>query len=196
MALSAPLADVSSRRYWLAAAAYTVSLLLTQSVMGYGIDGFKALWGEDALEVVAYLIVGAGAFIVVAAGWRLWGRCSPGERAWVAVALVLYGAGTLTARYPQERLHYLGYGVLAVILYVGFARDRGAKNPSAAPGNQAPLQPAAAAVLLGSTVGLADELLQIVWPRRYFDWSDVGMNVVAVVLGVLVAIPLWNAVRR
>ncbi|MCH2279365.1 MAG: VanZ family protein [Vicinamibacterales bacterium] len=50
--------------------------------------------------------------------------------------------------------------------------------------------------LAGSSIGLLDELLQIIWPRRYFDWADVGMNVVAVGLGLLVAIPTWSALNR
>jgi hypothetical protein len=50
--------------------------------------------------------------------------------------------------------------------------------------------------LAGSSIGFLDELLQIIWPRRYFDWADVGMNVVAVGLGLLVAIPTWSALNR
>ena len=111
----------------------------------------------------------------------------------IGVALMLYGVGTFSARNPQERLHYLGYGLLAMLLYVGFVRlfetdkERGGGSVFA---------PAAAALVVGSLVGYADELLQIIWPRRYFDWADVGMNIVAVGLGLLVAIPVWNALRR
>ncbi len=180
---------------------YIVALLSIQSTMGYGIDKFKELWGDGALEVVAYLIVGAGALVVVWAVWTVWARCSAAERAWIGLALLLYAAGTLNARYPQERLHYLGYGLLAILLYVGFARDRAARDRAtvdgvASGGRPAELAPAFAAFVLGCAVGFADELLQILWPRRYFDWADVGMNVVAVGLGLLVAIPLWNALRR
>jgi VanZ family protein len=187
------LGRVSRQRYWGAVVAYVVLLLTTQSVMGLGIDKFKELWGVDTLEVVAYLIVAAGASGVVWTGWKVWARCSAGDRAWIALALVLYGYGTFNARNPQERLHYLGYGLLAMLLYFGFARDRDA----AAPGGEASaLAPAAAALAIGSLIGLADESLQIIWPRRYFDWADVGMNLVAVGLGLLVAIPVWDALRR
>jgi len=185
------------RRYWIGVGVYVVVLLAVQSVMGLGIDKFKELWGVGALEVVAYLIVGVGAGCVVAVGARLWSHFSAAERAWIAAALVVYGFGTLSARSPQERLHYLGYGLLAVLLYIGFARDRGERR--AQPGESAAnafLAPVLAAFVVGCGVGLLDELLQIPWPRRYFDWADVGINVLAVGLGLLIAIPVWSALRK
>ena len=109
MAVKGPLAGVSGRRYWTGVAAYIVLLLVTQSVMGLGIDKFKELWGVEALGVVAYFIVFAGAAGVLWTGWKVWARCSVAERAWIGVALLLYGVGTFNARNPQERLHYLGY---------------------------------------------------------------------------------------
>ncbi len=163
--------------------------------MGYGIDGFKQLWGEDALEVVASLIVVAGGLAVLWAGTKIWARCTGVELASIALGLALYGAGTFTARYPQERLHYLGYGLLSILLYIGFRRSRGADSGRAS-ALRSTLFAAAAAVALGTAVGFTDELLQILWPRRYFDWADVAMNVVAVSGGLLVAIPLANALRR
>ncbi len=188
--MSAPLSEVTARRYGTGVSIYVVVLLLTQSVMGLGIDKFKELWGVWALEVVAYIIVAAGASGVVWAGWKVWARCAASERAWIAGALVAYGVGTFSARSPQERLHYLGYGLLAMLLYVGLVRDRGEA------GKGSTLVPALSALLVGSLLGFADELLQIVWPRRYFDWADVGRNVVAVGLGLLVAVPMWSALNR
>jgi hypothetical protein len=204
-ARSGPFADTSARRYWAGVGVYVVVLLTIQSVMGFGIDKFKELWGEGALEVVAYAFVAAGASGMVWTGWRVWSRCSVAERVWIGIGVLVYGAGTLSARYPQERLHYLGYGLLAALLYFGFARDREARlgashlprgaESSAADTGTAWL-PAAMTLLAGSLIGYGDELLQILWPRRYFDWADVAMNVAAVGLGVLVAIPVWRALKR
>jgi VanZ family protein len=56
--------------------------------------------------------------------------------------------------------------------------------------------PPIAAFLVGASIGLIDELLQIAWPRRYFDWADVAINGLSVGLGLLVAIPLWRALQR
>jgi len=184
---------VTGAGYWSGVAFYVVVLLSTQSVMGLGIDKFKELWGVGALEVVAYLIVVAGAAAVVWVSAKVWARCGAGERAWIVLALLLYGVGTFNARNPQERLHYLGYGLLAVLLYFGFARARRSAASGAA---FSAVVPAGATLIIGSLVGFADELLQILWPRRYFDWADVGMNMAAVGLGLLVAIPVFNALCR
>lgn len=186
--MSGTLSDAGSSRYWAWVAGYVVVLLLAQSVMGLGVDKFKELWGEGALDVVAYAIASTGALAVVWVGGRVWARSRQHERVWMVLALAAYGIGTLTARSPQERLHYLGYGVLAVLLYIGFA-------PGAS-GYGAVWRAGLKALALGSGIGLADELFQIAWPRRYFDWADVGINAISVALGLVVAIPAWNALRR
>lgn len=164
--------------------------------MGYGVDAFKDLWGTDALEVVALVIVGVGALAVLWTVSTIWARCSAVEIGSIALALAVYSVGTLSARNPQERLHYLGYGLLSILLYIGFARDHSRRATASSVGVLSVLVPAATALVAGSAVGMADELLQILWPRRYFDWADVAMNVVAVAGGLLVAIPLWNALSR
>ncbi len=190
--------QVGSRRYWQMVAAYVVVLLAAQSFMGLGIDKFKELWGLQALEYTAYMIVALGAAPVLWLGARVWRRCSVTERLWIGTALVIYGVGTVSARNPQERLHYLGYGLLAVLLYVGFsARPRNAIAASGTlPASPGVLHAAMPAAVLGFAVGLTDELLQILWPRRYFDWADVMINALAVGLGLLLAIPLSNGLRR
>jgi VanZ family protein len=104
----------------------------------------------------------------------------------------LYGLGTLTARFPQERLHYLGYGLLAGLLYAGWRGVASAAAATTAGGSEW-LRPALLTVLVGSGIGLLDELLQILWPRRYFDWADVLINVLSVAVGVIVAIPVVSA---
>ncbi|MBE21637.1 MAG: hypothetical protein CL481_05590 [Acidobacteria bacterium] len=159
-------------------------------MMGLGIDKFKELWGVWALEVVSYSIVFLGVVGVGWVGWKVLARCTTRERGWILIALVAYGIGTWAARSPQERLHYLGYGLLAILLHRGFARGH-AKS-----GKGSTLVLASGTLLVGSSIGFLDELLQIVWPRRYFDWADVGMNIVAVGLGLLVAVPTWNALNR
>ena len=85
--------------------------------MGLGIDKFKELWGVWTLEVVSYSIVVLGAVGVGWVGWKVSTRCTTSERAWILIALVAYGIGTFVARSPQERLHYLGYGMLAILLH-------------------------------------------------------------------------------
>lgn len=188
--VSVPLSEVTARQYWWSVGIYIVVLLLSQSIMGLGIDKFKELWGVWTLEVVSYSIVVLGAVGVGWVGWKVSTRCTTSERAWILIALVAYGIGTFVARSPQERLHYLGYGMLAILLHRGFVCGHGKSRKGST------LVLASGVFLAGSSIGLLDELLQIIWPRRYFDWADVGMNVVAVGLGLLVAIPTWSALNR
>ena len=188
--VSVPLSEVTARQYWWSVGIYIVVLLLSQSIMGLGIDKFKELWGVWTLEVVSYSIVVLGVVGVGWVGWKVSTRCTTNERAWILIALVAYGIGTFVARSPQERLHYLGYGMLAILLHRGFVCGHGKSR------KRSTLVLASGVFLAGSSIGLLDELLQIIWPRRYFDWADVGMNVVAVGLGLLVAIPTWSALNR
>lgn len=176
------MSGVSQARYWTWTALYVVGLLLLQSAMGYAIDAFKELWGERALEVVALSIVALGAALALWIGGKAWASCTNVERSGMMLGLAVYAVGSLSARYPQERLHYLGYGVLAGLLYVGFARRSEASAVASA----------IYAFVAGGLIGYVDELLQILWPRRYFDWLDVGMNFVAVGLGLLVGVPAWR----
>jgi hypothetical protein len=183
------------RSFWILVTLYVVVLLSAQSFLGYGIDFFKATWGEAALNRTAYVLVASGGLFMVVLGTRLWRLTTVRDRCLIALSLLLYAAGTMTARFPQERLHYVGYGLLAGLLYAGW------KNPASASREEparrpAWIRPVLLALVVGSAIGFLDELLQILWPRRYFDWEDVRINIVAVAVGVLVAIPLVNALQR
>ncbi len=186
---------MQARTYWVLVSSYVVVLLLAQSFLGYGIDFFKETWGEVALSRTAYVLVAIGGLIIVILGARLWRLTTVRDRWLIALSVTLYGIGTMTARFPQERLHYVGYGLLAGLLYAGWKEPADTLSP--APGKHpAWLQPALLTLFVGSAIGLLDELLQILWPRRYFDWADVQINVLAVAVGILVAIPVVNALQR
>ncbi len=186
---------MQARSYWILVSVYVVVLLSAQSFLGYGIDLFKATWGEVALNRTAYVLVAIGGLLMVVLGARLWRLTTFRDRCLIALSVTLYGVGTMSARFPQERLHYVGYGLLAGLLYAGWSNPESASSQEA---NQNPawIRPAFLALIVGSGIGLLDELLQILWPRRYFDWEDVRINVLAVAVGVLVAIPVVNALQR
>ena len=174
-----------STPYWIATATYTLVLFATQPFLGYGIDAFKARWGEDGLERSVTAVLVASAALLALLLFRAWSRGSWQERAVLFASLLLYGLGTRSLEIPQERLHFLEYGLLAGLVYVGLStRMRGW------------LRPAAASLLVGGSLGLLDELLQILWPRRYFDWRDVLLNLEAALLGLMVAVPAWKGWLR
>lgn len=165
-----------------------VVLLSVQPFLGFGVDLFKEHWGESALDLTAYAVVAVGAVGMILLAGRLWRRATWGERLWLGIGVLAYGIAALSTRIPQERLHYLGYGLLAGLLYVGLLRRSGGRWTRAGAG--------LTALLLGSGLGLLDEVLQIFWPRRYFDWRDVGTNVLSVGTGLMVAVPACGAWLR
>lgn len=176
-----------ARAWWLLVALYVAALFAVQPWMGFAIDAFKARWGELALERTVAVVAGLSALALLAGLARSWRTATAGERALVAVGLVLYALGVLSLEIPQERLHYLEYGLLAAVVYAGLeARPRWPWWLAAG-----------TSFLIAAALGYLDEELQgRFWERRYFDWRDVALNVRAAALGTLLAVPLVRAWRR
>ena len=98
-------------------------------------------------------------------------------------------------QYPEERLHFLEYGVIAILLHKACSIDLAEIAPKG-------MWPYIGALLLGCLIGLGDEGMQyltIYIPdvcryfgvtvgvntfRRYFGWGDVWLNVIGVTYGL------------
>jgi glycopeptide antibiotics resistance protein len=102
-------------------------------------------------------------------------------RGWKSLVL-LFGILGITAyilpsiKYPEERVHFLEYAVLGIMLY--FALREGIKVRK---------------VLLGIPVivffiGLGDELIQGILPNRVYQFTDVILNFCGGILGELILI--------
>jgi len=176
-------AFAGSRRFWMVTAAYVAVLFGVQPFLGFGIDAFKERWGDYALDVTAAIVMVVGALSAALVVARAWRRGTRGQQLAMVAGGALFVIGVAFSRIPQERLHYLEYGLLAALLYIGCAASERMSTRDAV----------VRAAVIGASLGLLDELLQIPWERRYFDWADVLLNVIAVGLGLLVAVPGWNA---
>ncbi len=124
------------------------------------------------LQVFAYLTLVAIAAAAAAAVRYLARRCPPvASYGWLALVAVVYAGYTIYLwRQPEEALHFVEYGILGVLAYRALShrvRDRSIY---------------AAALLLGASVALVDELLQWLAPGRFWDPSDVWIDVLAVAL--------------
>jgi VanZ family protein len=100
---------------------------------------------------------------------------------WLAFLVVAALISTIAAlligvAIPEERVHFFQYGVM------GLLARRSIGGPEAR-SSRAALAVVTAA-LLASALGLADECLQGLLPRRRFDWSDVALNAGAAVIAL------------
>jgi hypothetical protein len=120
------------------------------------------------------VVVGAGT-VVIARG--LARRGAP-LGVWALLALAAGGylatLEWLTVR-PIERIHLPEYGILAALAWWAL-RGRDVAVGRAHAG----------ALAIALAVGLADEVIQLAVPRRFFDWRDVVLNGVAGLLALLV----------
>ena len=122
-------------------------------------------------------------FLARAPGWR--------EVAVLALFGVLYLVVLWPVRMPEERVHLLQYGLIAGLVYAAVLERQ-------LPGGAMRWSPgrAAVAVLLTGLAGWGDEGIQYLLPNRHFDWFDVGLNLLAAVLGVGSLAALAEARRR
>ena len=90
------------------------------------------------------------------------------------VLLCVYYFVARTIRLPEEQLHFFEYGLVGIF----FLRALRHYN---LPAHFLFL----VAWLLSSTAGWCDELLQGITPNRHYDLRDIGFNVVASGLGLL-----------
>jgi hypothetical protein len=95
---------------------------------------------------------------------------------WLAAVALAYVFFTLKLwERPEEAIHFLEYGLLGFLLYHALKnhiQDSGVYF---------------VAFLIGAVVGIVDESLQWIIPRRVWDFRDLGINALSVTL-VLVAI--------
>lgn len=177
-----------SRMYWVMVAAYVVLLFSLQPRLGFWVDAFKARWGVAALGIATWVASALTAVVLVALLGRLWQGALASERAVFVAALVVYGIGVVLLDTPQERLHYVEYGLIAALIYGGLS----ARGPQVHCWRCIVI-----AVAVTAALGYLDERLQgWFWERRYFDWRDVRLNAQAALLGVATGTPLFNGHRR
>jgi len=130
------------------------------------------------ITVAVLLAVGLALAAAVARLRRLPRPARSFDLVWlVAVtALAAWCAWALRGR-PEEAIHLLQFGILAVLLY----RAMRPAGPD--------LAILAAAVLLGALLGTVDEIIQWIVPARYWDLRDVAVNAGACALA---AAALWR----
>jgi hypothetical protein len=141
-------------------------------------EWFVARWDPVwiGLAVATVLVAAAGATVVLlrrrAHGLR---RGAPLWIIGVTTVMVLWTFSL--RRSPEEAVHFLEYGVLAILLHR-------ALRPTM-PNDLVFI----AAALIGALVGTVDEVIQWISPSRIWDWRDLLLNAGA---GAMIQLALWR----
>jgi len=116
-----------------------------------------------AWSVAGILVVAAGTTVSVLRRRALVLR--PGAMLWLAVVTLVLVLWTFSLRRsPEEAVHFLEYGILAILLHRALR----------------PTIPDAfvfiAGALAGALIGTMDEVIQWFSPNRFWDWRDIVLN--------------------
>lgn len=168
------------RNLWLAASSLLILIYSTLSVVRPLTEALR-----DASLLIPALILVFG--VCVAWGLRGLRRRRPGrlETATLLGIALTYGLLFLLLHTPEEAMHFVEYGAVAVLFYQALAeRHRSATIYGAQP--WLPIRvPTVGALLLTVAAGWLDEGIQHLLPERYYDLRDVALNAAAGALALI-----------
>ena len=139
---------------------------------------------------------------VAAAGLIVW-RLVAGGASWRVLGMAaLVGVSylvvlTVVPMMPEERLHFLQYGVVAALVYLALEerRRRIADLAVAQRDLLSRLPPLPTAVVITGIAGWVDEGIQAILPNRVYDVRDIAFNIAAA-LWCVVAVKLVTWARH
>ncbi len=128
--------------------------------------------GREWFSYSVFLVIAAGCVWAVRSLIRSGIQIRRTQGLWLAaVALVFVGwTWHLKKGSPEEALHFVEYGVLAVLLFRAFSHS--VRDPAVY----------VCCAMVGCGLGTVDEIIQWITPRRYFDYRDILLNVSACAL--------------
>jgi VanZ family protein len=152
--------------HWAAVAGWTAIIYLTIPIGRRIQEWVTEYWTREAFMWIVFAAIAAGLLGAVVELRRRFASISLKQGAILAALATVFGAGTWHLRRdPEEAIHFVQYGVLSLLLLRAYASrygDRGAF---------------VCAALLGSILGVFDEVIQWAVPQRYFDYRDITINV-------------------
>ena len=130
---------------------------------------------------VLFVVTGAFLFCLYFLWFRLKIHVLP-NYLWLAAVAMVYIFFTLKLwERPEEAIHFLEYGLLGFLLFKAFQHHIPDKSIYLA------------AFLLGTMIGIFDEILQWMIPLRYWDLRDVGLNALSV---GLFQVAIWKGLKQ
>ena len=129
----------------------------------------EARWGVSLFGYSVLIVVIA---VFLSGLYILWYRLkirSFSNYIWLAAVALVYVFFTLRLwNRPEEAIHFLEYGLLGFLLYNALRHNINDKGIYFI------------AFLIGALVGIFDEALQWMIPRRVWDFRDLGINALSV----------------
>jgi VanZ family protein len=168
-----PLSIFYKSRLWVVIWAYIILIYLTLPVMRYVLNFLKESVGRDAVGLALNTLLMTCSLALLFLGMRLGWKAL--LHIAVPLALILTVASQLPI--PEERFHFLQYGLLGILV---LKTTRG----------ETWLQLAMVSLFV-VIVGMGDELIQWWLPNRVGDFRDVEMNSLAGVMGVWIGKSLF-----
>jgi len=166
---------------WLGVVLCVASILLMVPIARTIRNFVETTWDVSLFGYLVLIFVFA---TFLASLYILWFRLnirSLSNYLWLAAVALIYVYFTLKLwGRPEEAIHFLEYGLLGFLLYQALRyhiRDKGIYL---------------IAVLIGALVGIFDEALQWMIPRRIWDFRDLGLNALSVGLFQLA---IWQGIK-
>ncbi|NND02374.1 MAG: VanZ family protein [Acidimicrobiia bacterium] len=171
------------RCLWLLTGAVVVAIY---STLGLATTMAEELTNRDMLDNISALALLALFAVVALVGLK--GRAPSVFRAAIAVGVVaVYALVFLRMASPIERSHLFEYSLVAILIHEALLeRVRAGRHVT---------RPALLAIGAAASIGVVDELIQLVLPSRVFDPIDLGFNAFAAFMGVAVSSAVAWAVR-
>ncbi|GEM_PF-671752 len=180
------------KRWWSFTILYVIVLYATLPLGRPVITWMRQNFTHSQQHVIVYSLFGAAALALLIYIFSLRKKLSPlAYVCFIILARLYYLEFTTLIKYPEERLHFLEYGVLACLLHKAFSLSfKG-------------VRPYIYAAILGALLGWGDEGVQHLTKylpavfqflgienvnpntfRRYFSWGDVKINAIGVLYGL------------
>ena len=163
------------KRYWGCAAGWMLLIYVSLYFVRPICDFLK---GSTPFTLIINL--GLAGVLSALAFWMIIRQKSSLLAVFLTVGLVgMYALGLVLLSIPEEKIHFVEYGILAVLIHRAFIVDAPA------------LKAFVLAWIAASFIGWGDELIQGWLPNRYYQTKDIVLNSVSALLGLC-----WIAIFR
>lgn len=177
--------SLRERRLWIAFSGAVVVLLAALYPLQFVLDALRAR------NLLRFAIGGAFLSAAIPVAVALARRRAP-LRAWLVLTLfaTVYAGLALAMEVPQERLHLVEYGALALLGRAALAESVAVRALS---GRVSSVD--VWALGAATAIGWLDEAIQGILPNRIYDLRDVAFNALAAALALGSAVVLRKVMR-